>query len=158
MYKRLLAVLVCVLVLSLSGLAASKSKKKAAASGAPDKAYLEKLMAGWSSADSANMAQYYDQGDYTFFDIVPLKYNNWAEYQKGVEEVLKGYKSFKLTVNDDAQMHTDGNLTWAAATLKEDAITAAGKHELATLRWTVIFEKQGGKWLIVHEHTSEPLP
>jgi ketosteroid isomerase-like protein len=28
---------------------------------------------------------------------------------------------------------------------------------LATLRWTVIFEKQGGKWMIVHEHTSEPL-
>jgi ketosteroid isomerase-like protein len=156
MHKRLLTILMCVLALSLSSLGASK--KKTVATGAPDKAYLQKLMDGWSAGNPANMAQYYDQGDYTFFDIVPLKYNNWAEYQKGVEEVLKGYKSFKLTVNDDAQMHTDGNLTWAAATLKEDAITAAGKHELATLRWTVIFEKQGGKWLIVHEHTSEPLP
>jgi len=156
MHKRLLTILMSVLALSLSSLGASK--KKTVATGAPDKAYLQKLMDGWSAGNPANMAQYYDQGDYTFFDIVPLKYNNWAEYQKGVEEVLKGYKSFKLTVNDDAQMHTDGNLTWAAATLKEDAITAAGKHELATLRWTVIFEKQGGKWLIVHEHTSEPLP
>jgi ketosteroid isomerase-like protein len=156
MHKRLLTILMCVLALSLSSLGASK--KKTVAAGAPDKAYLQKLMDGWSAGNPAIMAQYYDQGDYTLFDIVPLKYNNWAEYQKGVEEVLKGYKSFKLTVNDDAQMHSDGNLTWAAATLKEDAITAAGKHELATLRWTVIFEKQGGKWLIVHEHTSEPLP
>ena len=66
------------------------------------------------------MAQYYDQGEYTFFDIAPLRYSNWAEYQKGVTELLKGYKSIKLTVNDDAQIHTDGNLTWAAATVKEE--------------------------------------
>ena len=155
MYKRLLTIMMCVLALSLSSLAAHKPKK--AAPGAPDKAYLQKLMKGWSSGDPASMAQYYDQGDYTFFDIAPLRYSNWAEYQKGVTELLKGYKSLKLTLNDDAQIHTDGNLTWATATVKEDAVTTAGKHELATLRWTVIFEKQGGKWMIVHEHTSEPL-
>ena len=155
MPKRLLIVLMCVLVLSLAGFTAST---KSAASGAPDKAYLEKLMAGWSSGDPANMAQYYDQGDYTFFDIAPLRYSNWAEYRKGVTELLKGYKSLKLTLNDDAQIHAEGNLTWADATVKEDAVTAAGKHELATLRWTVIFQKEGGKWLIVHEHTSAPLP
>ena len=101
MHKRLLLTLACVLALSLSSLAAHKSKK-VMASGAPDKAYLQKLMDGWSAGTPANMAQYYDKGDYTFFDITPLKYNNWAEYQKGVEEVLKNYKSFKLTVNDDA--------------------------------------------------------
>jgi ketosteroid isomerase-like protein len=159
MRKRLLVVLMCILALSVSSPAASKHKKKtpAPASTAPDKKYLQKLMDGWSSGDPANMTQYYDQGEYTFFDIAPLKYNNWADYQKGVTELLKNYKTFKLTVNDDAQIHTDGNLTWVAATVKEDAVTAAGKHELATLRWTVIFEKQAGKWMIVHEHTSEPL-
>jgi ketosteroid isomerase-like protein len=157
MHKRLFITVACVFALSLSSLAAHKSKKKVVASGAPDKAYLQKLMDGWSAGTPANMAQYYDKGDYTFFDITPLKYNNWAEYQKGVEEVLKGYKSFKLTVNDDAQIHTDGNLTWSTATVKEDAVTAGGKHELATMRWTVIFEKQAGQWMIVHEHTSEPL-
>jgi ketosteroid isomerase-like protein len=158
MRKRLLIILVSILALSLAAFAASKHKKKAPAPTAPDKKYLQKLMDGWSAGNPANMAQYYDQGEYTFFDIVPLKYNNWAEYQKGTTEVLKGYKSLKLTVNDDAQIHTDGNLTWVAATVKEDAVTTAGKHELATWRWTVIFEKQAGKWMIVHEHTSEPLP
>jgi ketosteroid isomerase-like protein len=157
MRKRVLTILVCILALSLSSFAASKSKKKPAPSGAPDKAYLAKLLAGWSSGDPATMAQYYDQGDYAFFDIAPLRYSNWAEYQKGVTELLKGYKTLKLTLNDDAQIHTDGNLTWTTATIKEDAVTTAGKHELATMRWTVIFEKQAGKWMIVHEHTSEPL-
>ena len=156
MQKHVVFVVMCGLVLGLACFTASQ-KSTGAASGAPDKTYLEKLMAGWSSGDPATMAQYYDQGDYTFFDIAPLKYSNWAEYQKGVTDLLKGYKSLKLTLNDDAQIHTQGNLTWAAATVKEDAVTTAGKHELATLHWTVIFEKEGGKWLIVHEHTSEPL-
>ena len=156
MYKRVLIVLLCVFALSVSGFA-KKSKKKVVPPGAPDKAYLQKLMDGWSSLDPSNLAQYYDQGVYTFFDIAPLKYASWTEYQAGATELLKGYKKLKLTVNDDAQIHTDGNLTWAVATVKEDGLTTAGKHELATLRWTVIFEKQAGKWMIVHEHTSEPL-
>lgn len=157
MYKRVLTVLLCVLALSFSSFAASKSKKKAAASGAPDKAYLQKILDGWSAMNVANMTQYYDQGEYNFFDIAPLKYSNWAEYQKGVAEILKGYKSLKLTLNDDTQIHTDGNLTWTTTTVKEDALTTAGKHEMAALRWTLIFEKQAGKWMIVHEHMSEPL-
>lgn len=156
MRKRFLTILVCVLALSLCTFAAAK-KKKAPAPTAPDKKYLQKILDGWSSLNPADMTQYYDQGEYLFFDIAPLKYNNWAEYQKGAGELLKNYKSVKLTVNDDAQIHTDGNLTWAAATLKEDAVTTSGKHELATWRWTVIFEKQAGKWMIVHEHTSAPL-
>ena len=102
-------------------------EEEAPASGAPDKAYLQKLLDGWSARNAADMAQYYDQGDYNFFDIAPLKYSNWAEYEKGVTELLKGYKSLKLTVNDDAQIHTDGNLTWTTATVKEDAVTTAGK-------------------------------
>jgi hypothetical protein len=141
MHKRFLISLWLVLALSLSTLAAPKSKKTMA-SGAPDKAYLQKILDGWSAGNVADMAQYYDQGQYNFFDIAPLKYSNWAEYQKGVTEVLKGYKSLKLTLNDDAQIHTDGNLTWATSTVKEDAVTTTGKRELATLRWTLIFESR----------------
>src|SRR6476661_2705985 len=142
MYKRVLITLFCVLALSFSTLAAPRPKK-ATSSGAPDKAYLQKILDGWSAGNAADMA--------------PLKYNNWAEYEKGVTELLKGYKSIKLTLGDDTQIHTDGNLTWTTTTVKEDALTTAGKHEMATLRWTLIFEKQAGKWMIVHEHMSEPL-
>jgi ketosteroid isomerase-like protein len=156
MYKRVLITSLCVLALCLSALAAPKPKKTSS-SGAPDKAYLQKILDGWSAGNAADMAQYYAQGQYNFFDIAPLKYSNWAEYEKGVTELLKGYKSIKLTLNDDTQVHTDGNLTWATSTVKEDALTTAGKHEMATLRWTLILEKQAGKWMIVHEHMSEPL-
>lgn len=156
MYKRVLIISVCIFALSVSSFA-KKPKKKVVPPGAPDKAYLQKVLDGWAALDPAPMAQYYDQGVYNFFDITPLKYSDWAEYQKGVTEILKSYKKLKLTLNDDAQIHTDGNLTWTTATVKEDGVTTAGKHELATLRWTLIFEKQAGKWMIVHEHMSEPL-
>lgn len=157
MQKRLLTVLVCVLMLSASNLEAAK-KKMAPSGPGPDKAYLQKVLDGWSALDSSKMAQYYAQGELNFFDIAPLKYNNWTEYQTGVGNLLKGYKSLKLTLNDDLQIHPDRNLTWATATVKEDAVTSAGKREMATMRWTVILQNQDGKWLIVHEHTSEPLP
>ena len=149
MAKHLL-ILVCVVALSATSFAAPSA-------GAPDKAYLQKILDGWSSMNPANLKESYAQGDRLFFDIAPLKYNNWAEYQAGVTELFKSYKSMKLTLNDDAQIHHEGNLTWAVATVKEDAVTSTGKHELGTFRWTIVFQKSSGKWLVVHEHTSVPL-
>jgi ketosteroid isomerase-like protein len=148
-----LILLFCVTTLS----SVSFAETKKAASAGPDKAYLQKILDGWSALDPAAMKQFYVQGDHLFFDIAPVKYSNWTEYQTGVTELLKAYKSFKMTLNDDAQIHHEGNLTWAVATIKEDAVTATGKHELGTFRWTVLFQKQpDGNWLIVHEHTSVP--
>jgi len=157
MLKRLLTVFACVLILGGAGLAAAKKKKTMMSAPAIDKAYLQKILDGWGTLDPANVAQYYAQGDLLFFDLTPLKYDNWAEYEKGSGAVLKGYKTLKLTLNDDAQIHPAGDVTWTAATVKEDALTSTGKHELATIRWTLVLENQEGKWLIVHEHVSEPL-
>jgi ketosteroid isomerase-like protein len=33
-----------------------------------------------------------------------------------------------------------------------------GKTENLEGRWTVIWEKRGDNWLVVHEHVSVPLP
>jgi ketosteroid isomerase-like protein len=156
MQKRLFTVFACILVISISSFAAAKKKTKPTGP-APDKASLQKMLDDWSLLDSSKMAKYYAPGNLNFFDIAPLKYNNWAEYETGAGNLLKGYKNLKLTMNDDAQIHQEGDLVWATATVKEDAVTSTGKRELATLRWTVIFQYQDGKWLIVHEHTSEPL-
>jgi hypothetical protein len=29
---------------------------------------------------------------------------------------------------------------------------------MGNFRWTVVLDNQDGKWLIVHEHVSEPVP
>jgi ketosteroid isomerase-like protein len=154
--KRPFAVLLCLLLLTLSGLA-KPAAKKTAAPPAPDKSYLQKIWDGWATLDPANTAAFYASGPHTFFDIAPLKYGSWDEYAKGVKGVLSGYKSAKFTVNDDAAIHPQGDLVWATATVKEEMTTKAGKVEMGNFRWTVVFENQDGKWMIVHEHVSVPL-
>jgi ketosteroid isomerase-like protein len=156
---RFLTVSLCLLALTLSAFAQTKkSPMKKAVGPAPDKAYLQKIWDGWTTLDPANVAKYYATGPHVFFDIAPLKYGSWDEYEKGVAGVLSGYKSAKFTVNDDAVVHPHGDLVWATATLKEEMTTKAGKVEMGAFRWTVIFENEDGKWLIVHEHVSAPLP
>jgi len=106
--------------------------------------------------NTVNAEQYYAKGPHTFFDIAPLKYGSWDEYEKGVQPILKSFKSAKFTVNDDAELHQHGDLSWGTATVKEDAVKSNGKREMGTWRWTMVFENQDGKWLIVHEHISTP--
>ena len=118
---------------------------------------MQRIWDGWSTLDPANVAKYYATGPHTFFDIAPLKYGSWDEYEKGVKGVLAGYKSAKCAVNDDAEVHAHGDLVWGTATIKEEMTTKAGKVEMGSFRWTVIWENQDGKWLIVHEHVSVPI-
>lgn len=156
MQKRVSAVLICVLALSLFGLAEKKSAKMASRS-MPDKALMQKIWDGWSTLNPDNTAQFYAKGPHTFFDIAPLKYNSWDEYESGVRKVLAGYKSGTCTVNDDAQVHAAGEYAWGSATVKYELVEASGKRDLGNFRWTVIWAKQDGQWLIVHEHVSEPV-
>jgi ketosteroid isomerase-like protein len=123
----------------------------------PDKAYLQKIWDGWSTLDTANVAGFYAAGPHTFFDIAPLKYSSWEEYQNGVTKELADYKSAKFTVNDDADLHPAGNEAWGTATVKYEMTHKNGKVEMGNMRWTVVFGREGGKWLIVHEHVSVPM-
>lgn len=157
MPKRFLTILLCIFSLAICSAAQTKKSATKSAASTPDKAYLQKIWNGWSTLDPANTAQFYAKGDHTFFDIAPLKYNNWDEYDAGVKKVLADYKAAKFTVNDDAQLHPAGQYVWATATLKSDMTTKADKREIGNFRWTVIFHKEQGKWLIVHEHVSVPL-
>ena len=158
MHKRFLIVSLCLLITLAAAAQTNKTAtKKATAGPAPDKAYLQKIWDGWATLDPANTAKFYATGPHTFFDIAPLKYNSWDEYESGVKGVLAGYKSAKFTVNDDAAIHTEGNLVWATATVKDEMTNKSGKVEMGAFRWTVVFENEDGKWLIVHEHVSAPL-
>ena len=157
--KRVLTITFCVLALSLATVAQTRKSatKPSPAGPAPDKAVMQKLWDGWSTLDTANVARFYASGPHTYFDIAPLKYGSWEEYEKGVKAVLAGYKSARFTVNDDVDVHPHGDLVWATATIKEEMTTTGGKVEMGAFRWTVIWENQDGKWLIVHEHVSEPV-
>ncbi len=157
--KRAIAVLLCALTLALAGLAQTKkhAEKKSAASPAPDKAYMQKIWDGWSTLDPSNVAAFYATGPHTFYDIAPLKYNSWDEYDAGVKNLVATYKSARFTVNNDADIHPHGDLAWATATVKYEMTQKSGKVDMGNMRWTVVWQNQDGKWLIIHEHVSEPV-
>ena len=151
-------VAVVVVLVLIVGLSLGQMKKAAkAAGGGPDKALMQRVWAGWSTLDVSNVSEFYATGPHVFFDIAPLKYASWEEYQKGVVNVIADFKTAKFTVNDDVELHPAGQYVWGTSTVKEDATMKSGKREMGTFRWTVVFEKQNGKWLIVHEHISAPM-
>ncbi len=156
MMKRMavLALAVCMMIPAF----AQKATKASARPVAVDKAYLQKIWDGWATLDAAGQKRYYAQGPHVFFDFTPLKYGSWDEYQSTVSKELADYKAARFTVNDDAQIHKSGDAYWITATVASDMTQKSGKREMATFRWTAVFERQDGKWLIVHEHVSLPQP
>jgi ketosteroid isomerase-like protein len=157
--KRTIAVLAAVCLLSLTTFAQKKTHKATSAAGTGvTKDYLQKIWNGWAALNPPEQAQYYAKGPHVFFDIAPLKYDNWEEYQAGVSKVLGDYKAAKFVVNDDAEIHHAGaDIEWVTATVASDMTHKSGKREMGTFRWTAVFQKEQGKWLIVHEHVSAPI-
>ena len=150
---------ITVLLIVLSCVVAGAAQKNAAkpAMGAVDKAYLQKIWDGWATLNAAGQKQYYAQGPHVFFDIAPLKYASWDEYQTGVTQVLADFKAAQFTVNDDAQIHKAGDSCWITATVAYSMTHKSDKIDMGNFRWTAVFEKEQGKWLIVHEHVSAPM-
>jgi ketosteroid isomerase-like protein len=157
MLKRVLTLFTVVVAVGLASSATAKKVGGKTAGPIPDKAYLQKIWDGWSTLNPLNTAQFYAGGQHTFFDIAPLKYDSWDEYQKGVVAVLADYTSGTCTLNDDVQLHPAGDYVWGTATVKAEMKHKSGKIDMVTFRWTVVFANQDGKWLIVHEHVSEAL-
>lgn len=122
----------------------------------PDKAAMQRVWDAWSTLNPANAAQFYDkQPNDVFFDVAPVKYQGWDAYAKGAQQLP--FSKAKFTVNNDAQVQSSPQATWGTATVDAQLTGKDGKQQHMTLRWTVVWSRQGSKWLIVHEHVSAPL-
>jgi ketosteroid isomerase-like protein len=94
-----------------------------------------------------------------FFDVAPLKYNGWAEYKRGVQKsIFDQISAGKLTPNDDLKITRRGDVAWMTLTFHLSLTMKTGAAMEIDCRHTAIWVKRRGKWLIVHEHVSAPLP
>ncbi|HWR49868.1 MAG TPA: nuclear transport factor 2 family protein [Bryobacteraceae bacterium] len=152
---KLLAVVVCSAMLGAYGSRAAQLEDATA----EIKPLMEKVNAAWMTLDPSKAAPYYakDAG-LAFFDIAPLKYAGWREYQEGSEKVFSDWKSIKLTMGPDFKAYKNGNFAWATYTMAFEIEPKSGDTMKATARGTDVFEKRGGQWIIVHEHVSAPMP
>lgn len=124
----------------------------------PDQAFARRVLDAWESMNPDNVTPYYDKSPQNlYFDIAPRKYTGWTEYRDGVKALLTGYQSIKFRVNPDLTFRRNGNIVVGDGTLEFDTVAKDGTKATLPMRWTVIWEKKGANWLIVHEHTSVPM-
>ncbi|HKU27564.1 MAG TPA: nuclear transport factor 2 family protein [Candidatus Sulfotelmatobacter sp.] len=124
----------------------------------PSKQLMRDIWDGWATLDTANVSRFYDKNATdTFFDVTPLKYKGWSAYESGVKSVLAQWQSMKATINDDAEVHANGNLYWGTATVHLEITPKQGNPMNLDVRWTALWQKQAKQWLIVHEHVSTPM-
>jgi ketosteroid isomerase-like protein len=158
---KLRTIAVLLMLVCASGAAAQAKKKapaKAAESAYDFNALMQKIFEAWSSTDASGVAQYYAQEPKrVFYDITPLKYDDWQEYASGYKKLMADYTSAKFTLNADARAHQRGNMVWANGTWKGDLMKKDGTKEILEGRWTAIFEKRGDNWIIIHDHFSVPI-
>ena len=155
-------VILLMLLLSVVSVAQTTPKKTEKPTPKPEKAaavnaaLLQREWDAWCTLDPRNAAKYYDtaSGD-VFFDITPLQYHGWPEYETGVKAVLAGFKSVKAKL-DEIKIHPAGNAYWTTAIVHMDYVTKDGKSAKEDWRWTSVWENRGGEWKIVHEHVSAP--
>ena len=132
---------------------------KAAMPATDFKALMSKICEAWSSGDPAKAGVYYAKNPgFVFYDVAPLKYTGWSEYAAGAAQLFATYTSLSVKSTGDENAHQRGNVAWGTATLKLEGTKKDGTKDTFDARWTVIWEKRGNDWLIVHDHTSVPLP
>ena len=149
-----LALLVGFAVVILASTATSNDREEAAL-----RALVPKIVAAWGTMDISKVAPYYAaDADFAYFDIVPLKYNNWKEYSEGAQKYLfDPNRSISAKLNEDLAVHRRGSLAWATFTLAIDLVSKEGSSSHLNARWTMVLEKRAKGWIVVHEHVSVPL-
>jgi ketosteroid isomerase-like protein len=125
-----------------------------------NKKIIERYYAAWNTLDTNGPASFYAKdASLVFFDIVPLKYSGWAAYKKGVQQgFFDKISGGKLTPNNDLTITRRGGIAWMTLTFHLSFTLKTGAAIELDCRHTAVWENRGGKWLIVHEHISAPLP
>jgi len=124
------------------------------------RALVPKIVGSWETMDFAKIEPYYaTDADLTYFDLAPMKYNNWSEYRAGAQKALfEPNSAIKAKLNDDLRVHSHGSFAWATFTFGADITSKQGATSHLDARWTMVLEKRAKGWIVVHEHVSAPLP
>ncbi len=123
-------------------------------------ALVKGYYAAWNTLNPDNAAKFYAKdADLIFFDIAPLKYaGGWKEYSDNFKQnVAPGFSSLTLTPGNDIKITRKGNIALVTLTFHLAAKQKDGQALEFDGRHTMVWEKRGAQWLIIHEHISKPL-
>lgn len=130
---------------------------------ATDDATFRKLIEGycaaWSSGNPDNAAKFYAKDDgLIFYDLAPFSYKSWKEYSEGMKDLFaSNVESLSLTPEKDLKVTRHGNIAWTTISMHAQAKLKNGSSIDTEARYTGIWERRGGTWVLVHEHLSAPI-
>lgn len=153
--KRLLILVFVIATVCLPAFGQKKAK-----AGEDFKELIRRYYTAWSTLNPDNAAPLYAKDpDLVFYDIAPLKYSGgWSEYSETFKKSMApGFSSLTLTPNNDLNVTRRGNVALTTLTFHLSARQKDGTPMEFDGRHTIVWEKRGGQWLIIHEHVSKPL-
>lgn len=122
------------------------------------KQLTDQTYAAWNTQNPDAVAAFYlNDPNVVFYDATPLKYEGWNAFRAGIQtNLFDKLNRFKLVANNDLEATRYGDLVLTTFTYHLSAQSKTGEVIEAEGRQTDLWEKQDGKWLIIHEHTSVP--
>lgn len=119
---------------------------------------FDSLVDGIRRADAAAVAKlYWNSTQLTVFNNNGTVTKSWEQARSNRESLYAKVSDVKLDVRD-VRVKTLGASGAVVTCLWEQSQTAEGQPEHATGRLTIVYQKVGAEWKIVHTHTSPDRP
>jgi len=119
---------------------------------------FDSLVDGIRRADAdAVMALYWNSPQLTIFNNNGTVTKSWEQARSNRESLYAKISDVKLDVRD-VRVKALGPTAALVTCLWEQSQTAGGQPEHATGRLTIVYQKVGTAWKIVHTHTSPDKP
>jgi uncharacterized protein (TIGR02246 family) len=119
---------------------------------------FDSLVDGIRRADAdAVMALYWNSPQLTIFNNNGTVTKSWEQARSNRESLYAKVSDVKLDVRD-VRVKTLGPSGAVVTCLWEQSQTSEGQPERATGRLSIVYQKVGTEWKIVHTHTSPDRP
>jgi ketosteroid isomerase-like protein len=119
---------------------------------------FDSLVDGLRRADAAAVSKlYWNSPQLTVFNNNGTVTKSWEQAHSNRQSLYAKVSDVKLDVRD-VRVKTLGAAGAVVTCLWEQSQTAEGQPEHATGRLTVVYQKVGAEWKIVHTHTSPDRP
>lgn len=135
---------------------------RSVANAAEDEAQLRALIEAWAAAVRAkdiNAVMLYYAPDVVVFDVMPPLFVKGADaYRRnwqGWFDALEGQADIQFI---ELHLEVSGDVAYCFSVNRLRARYRDGAKHDAQTRATVCFRRIGGRWLVVHEHASVPMP
>ncbi len=115
------------------------------------------IIAAYERRDTKTLKSFYAQQPGALFFWERKMSYSWQQIDHTIDSLVSAVAQLKLSTSE-FRSGGSGNNGWFATTFHVERVTPEGKRFASDGRWTVVAERIGGRWLIVHEHTSFPLP